>query len=138
MSLLFAATYPERARALVLYGSFARHPTLTDKAVLQRNLEEIESGARERLPVISVLHGFLRNQAPRSGIYEMDTAAGGAMHALVVAHAIARLLVCLELPVDHKAGRGASEKNRFCHAWTMPVGVDVGFALDQDVIGLVT
>lgn len=43
MSLLFAATYPERARALVLYGSFARHPTLTDKAVLQRNLEQIES-----------------------------------------------------------------------------------------------
>ncbi len=29
MSLLFAATYPERTRALVLYASFARHPTLT-------------------------------------------------------------------------------------------------------------
>ncbi len=29
MSLLFAATYPERASALVLYGSYARHPTLT-------------------------------------------------------------------------------------------------------------
>jgi pimeloyl-ACP methyl ester carboxylesterase len=29
MSLLFAATYPERARALVLYGSYARHPTLS-------------------------------------------------------------------------------------------------------------
>jgi class 3 adenylate cyclase len=29
MSLLFAATYPERARALVLYGSYARHPTVT-------------------------------------------------------------------------------------------------------------
>ena len=27
MSLLFAATYPERASALVLYGSYARHPT---------------------------------------------------------------------------------------------------------------
>jgi pimeloyl-ACP methyl ester carboxylesterase len=26
MSLLFAATYPERARALVLYGSYARRP----------------------------------------------------------------------------------------------------------------
>ena len=74
MSLLFAATYPERARALVLYGSFAHHPTLTDKAVLQRNLEQIESGARERLPVIGVFHGFLRNRAPRSGIYEMPAA----------------------------------------------------------------
>jgi pimeloyl-ACP methyl ester carboxylesterase len=29
MSLLFAATYPERTRALVLYGSYARHPTVT-------------------------------------------------------------------------------------------------------------
>ena len=29
MSLLFAATYPERARALVLYASFARHPTVS-------------------------------------------------------------------------------------------------------------
>jgi class 3 adenylate cyclase len=29
MSLLFSATYPERARALVLYGTYARHPTLT-------------------------------------------------------------------------------------------------------------
>ena len=42
------------------------------------------------------------------------------------------------MPVDHKAGRRAPEKNRLCRAWTMPVGVDVGFALDQDVIGLVT
>ena len=88
--------------------------------------------------MIGVLPGFLRNQAPGSGVYEMDTAAGDAMHALVVAHAIARLLLRLELPVDHKAGRRAPEKNQLCHAWTMPVGVDVGFALDQDVIGLVT
>jgi class 3 adenylate cyclase len=29
MSLLFAASYPERAAALVLYGSFARHPTVS-------------------------------------------------------------------------------------------------------------
>src|ERR1700752_5301320 len=29
MSLLFAATYPERARGLVLYGSYARHPTIS-------------------------------------------------------------------------------------------------------------
>lgn len=29
MSLLFAATYPERARALILCGCYARHPTLT-------------------------------------------------------------------------------------------------------------
>jgi class 3 adenylate cyclase len=29
MSLLFAATYPERATALVIYGSYARHPALS-------------------------------------------------------------------------------------------------------------
>jgi class 3 adenylate cyclase len=40
MSLLFAATYPERASALVLYGSYARHPTLTPE-VLPQHLDII-------------------------------------------------------------------------------------------------
>jgi class 3 adenylate cyclase len=40
MSLLFAATYPERASALVLYGSYARHPTLTSD-ILPQHLEII-------------------------------------------------------------------------------------------------
>ena len=31
MSLLFAATYPERASALVIYGSYARHPALSQE-----------------------------------------------------------------------------------------------------------
>lgn len=35
MSLLFAATYPERARALVLLASFARHPTLTPERLAE-------------------------------------------------------------------------------------------------------
>jgi class 3 adenylate cyclase len=38
MSLLFAATYPERATALVIYGSYARHPVLS-----------LESGVNERI-----------------------------------------------------------------------------------------
>ncbi|MFB9266055.1 adenylate/guanylate cyclase domain-containing protein [Bradyrhizobium erythrophlei] len=42
MCLLFAATYPERVRALVLYGSFARHPALVDKTVLARSLDLVE------------------------------------------------------------------------------------------------
>ncbi len=33
MSMLFAATYPERTRALAFYGSYARHPTLTRDAL---------------------------------------------------------------------------------------------------------
>lgn len=35
MSLLFAATYPERARALVLLASFARPPTLTPERLAE-------------------------------------------------------------------------------------------------------
>jgi alpha/beta hydrolase fold len=34
MSLLFAATYPQRVQALVLYGSYARHPLLTSEEYL--------------------------------------------------------------------------------------------------------
>ena len=41
MSLLFAATYPERASALVLYGSHARHPTLSADNI-QQHFELIE------------------------------------------------------------------------------------------------
>jgi class 3 adenylate cyclase len=43
MSLLFAATYPERAAGLVLYGSYARHPTLTSETLAQ-SLAIIEHG----------------------------------------------------------------------------------------------
>jgi class 3 adenylate cyclase len=42
MCLLFAATYPERVRALVLYGSYACHPTMVDKAGLQHSLDLVE------------------------------------------------------------------------------------------------
>jgi class 3 adenylate cyclase len=42
MSLLFAATYPRRAQALVLYGSFARHPTLLSDDDLNKEIERID------------------------------------------------------------------------------------------------
>jgi class 3 adenylate cyclase len=42
MSLLFAATYPQRVRGLVLYGSYARHPQLTDEAYLKQRIELID------------------------------------------------------------------------------------------------
>jgi class 3 adenylate cyclase len=35
MSLMFAATYPERVHALALYGSYARHPTLSAENIEQ-------------------------------------------------------------------------------------------------------
>jgi len=42
MSLLFAATYPQRAKALVLYGSYARHPKLSSDDELQKDLERVD------------------------------------------------------------------------------------------------
>jgi pimeloyl-ACP methyl ester carboxylesterase len=33
MSMLFSATHPERTQALILYGSYARHPTLTPESL---------------------------------------------------------------------------------------------------------
>jgi pimeloyl-ACP methyl ester carboxylesterase len=42
MSLLFAATYPQRVRALVLYGSYARHPLLTLEDYLQERIGLID------------------------------------------------------------------------------------------------
>jgi len=42
MSLLFAATYPERAQALVLYGSYALHPKLSSQEVLERELDRVD------------------------------------------------------------------------------------------------
>jgi pimeloyl-ACP methyl ester carboxylesterase len=42
MSLLFAASYPQRVRALVLYGSYARHPSLTIKDYLNQRVELID------------------------------------------------------------------------------------------------
>ena len=41
MSMLFAATYPERTRALAFYGTYARHPTLTPDS-LPHHIELIE------------------------------------------------------------------------------------------------
>jgi len=73
----------------------------------------LEAAARDRLPVIGVFPGFLRNQAPRSGVYEMDTAAGGAMHALVVAHAIARLSFAWSCPWTIKPVIGHRKRTDF-------------------------
>jgi class 3 adenylate cyclase len=42
MSLVFAATYPRRAQALVLYGSFARHTQFSSDEELQKEIERID------------------------------------------------------------------------------------------------
>jgi class 3 adenylate cyclase len=42
MSLLFAATYPQRVQGVVLYGSYARHPLLTLEDYLKQRIEAID------------------------------------------------------------------------------------------------
>jgi class 3 adenylate cyclase len=42
MSLLFAATYPQRVQAMVLYGAYARHPLLACEDELTRRVEAID------------------------------------------------------------------------------------------------
>jgi pimeloyl-ACP methyl ester carboxylesterase len=42
MSLLFAATYPQRVRGLVLFGSFARHPFLTVESYRNERIEMVD------------------------------------------------------------------------------------------------
>jgi pimeloyl-ACP methyl ester carboxylesterase len=49
MSLLFAATYPERARALVLYGSYARHPTVSAENLPEHRHRTLEPVSRKTL-----------------------------------------------------------------------------------------
>ena len=45
MAILFAATYPERTRALVLYGTYARfHSWVMRRGALDQFIEEIEKG----------------------------------------------------------------------------------------------
>jgi class 3 adenylate cyclase len=42
MSLLFAATYPQRVQALALYGAYAQHPRLTSEDYLQERIGLID------------------------------------------------------------------------------------------------
>src|SRR5215472_16555562 len=42
MSLVFAATYPERVQAMVLYGSYARHPIAGSEDELKRRIEVMD------------------------------------------------------------------------------------------------
>ena len=45
MSVLFAATYPERTRALILYGAYAHfHTFVMDKDALEQFIQGIENG----------------------------------------------------------------------------------------------
>jgi pimeloyl-ACP methyl ester carboxylesterase len=59
MSMLFAATYPERTRALVLYGAYSHYPrSLTDRAPLSKQL--IALGGRAKRYAFSRLQRLRR------------------------------------------------------------------------------
>ncbi|WP_245321254.1 adenylate/guanylate cyclase domain-containing protein [Bradyrhizobium sp. NAS96.2] len=83
MSLLFAATYPERVSALVLYASFAKHPILGDKNLLRQQIDSIDRlwGSGEFLK-----QNFMPNVAidlPMLARYERQAASPSAVAAIL-------------------------------------------------------
>ncbi len=107
MCLLFAATYPERTRALVMYGSFARRlwapdypwgPTVQERGKL---FQEIESGwgqVREEMQADPQLANDL-GMKMRNAKYERMCASPGA--ALALAKMNSQIDVRAILPTIH-------------------------------------
>jgi pimeloyl-ACP methyl ester carboxylesterase len=66
MSLLFASTYPQRVRALVLYGSYARHPLLVSEDHFRQRNEEIDrSWGTGEYTLSKFAPGMLQDEAAR-------------------------------------------------------------------------
>jgi class 3 adenylate cyclase len=111
MSLLFAATYPERTRALILYGCYTRHPTLTGE-LLEQNIELIESGwgtgefyARNFVPTKASDEAFRRVLARR----ERQSASPSAAMAILRMNSeidVRHVLPAIRVPtlVMHRVG----------------------------------
>jgi len=150
MSLLFAATYPERARALVLYGSFARHPILTNKDVLQRNLEQIESLwgtgqfiARNMFPSKAPDETMIRRAAQVERQSASPSAAAAILHmnseidARGILPAVRTPTLVLhrigDTRVPYEAGRFIAEQVPGALLVTLP-GSDHSFANDPEMI----
>jgi pimeloyl-ACP methyl ester carboxylesterase len=81
MSLMFAATYPDRVHALALYGSYARHPTLSAENI-EKHAEVIhqlwgtgEYWARSFVPSMVSNEGALRSFARRERLSASPSAA---------------------------------------------------------------
>lgn len=82
MAILFAATYPERVTALVLYGSFAHNPQTDDE--LARQLKFIDEHWGEGLTLHDVFRRWLPDDKAlaAAGRAERTTASPGAVKAL--------------------------------------------------------
>lgn len=150
MSLLFAATYPERARALVLYGSFARHPTFTEKGELQRNLSQIESlwgtgqfMARNMFPTKAADEALVR----RAAQMERQSASPSAVAAILRMNSeidTRGILSAVRTPtlvlhrigdsrVSHEAGRYIAEHVPGARLVTLP-GTDHVFIDEPEIV----
>jgi pimeloyl-ACP methyl ester carboxylesterase len=82
MSLLFAATYPQRTRALVLYGSYARPSHLLSDAEFNKEIERIDRlwGTGEYL-TSRYMPGSVSEEADRQALarYERQAASPSAV-----------------------------------------------------------
>ncbi len=85
MSLLFAATYPERTSALVLYGTYARHPTINSDNIAE-HLEIIDRawGTGEYIVRFMAPHGTYDEAARREiARNERQSASPSAVSTIV-------------------------------------------------------
>jgi pimeloyl-ACP methyl ester carboxylesterase len=85
MSLLFAATYPQRATALVLYGSYARHSDLMSDEEFYKEIDSIDRlwGTGEYLITRYVPRGLSEEVLrPRFARFERQSASPSAVKAI--------------------------------------------------------
>jgi class 3 adenylate cyclase len=130
MSLLFAATYPQRAQALVLYGSYAQHPLLTSEDYLQERIDVIDRlwgtgyyALGRFLPTITVDEGMRRAWA-RLERQSASPAAAIAILKMVREIDARHILSAIRVPtlVLHRVGDGA-------------VPVEAGRYLAHNIVG---
>ncbi|MFO1163199.1 MAG: adenylate/guanylate cyclase domain-containing protein [Reyranellaceae bacterium] len=150
MSLLFAATYPERTRAVVVYGSYALHRSHTDKELLRHDLERVESLwgtgqylARMMFPSKVADEALVRQAAQ----WERQSASPSAVAAVLRMNSeidIRDILPAVRTPtlvlhrigdprVPYEAGRFVAEKVPGARLVTLP-GSDHGFINDPQMV----
>ena len=120
MSALFAATYPERTAALVLYGSFARAGAgLMSQDELEERFEELERDWPDSIdPAVPRRAGRTTRSTARAGATFMRHAASpGAAIALLRMNSqidVARVLPTIRVPtlVLYRNGRAFRPRRR--------------------------
>ena len=116
MSLLFASTYPHRAQALVLYGSFARHIQFSSDEELKKEIERIDQlwGTGRYFLARYLPRGMSEETACRLfARIERQSASPSAVIAIrrmLVEIDVRHILPAIRVPtlVLHRVGDGAS------------------------------